>query len=430
MSVSQESQEKRSPAGRLAVLTSPKAEQWTLRGIGWALAGLIVISTFENNVRAGRVLLMAATIGLGVWAIRCGWVSLKRLRAVQWPVIALTVCILAASGLSIDVGYSFSTFFEQHFWFLILFAIVASWATDSERQMTILRGFLVAAGISAIGGIVLFYAGAEDFVKVSFTPDGAEMLRAEGMLESYTRSAMVFILALPATVAVGLNAFRNRKRAWLVAAIVVCVVSLWFLVLTRSRGPWVATAISTVLAIVFLRGRWWMLVAIAGLAAVFVLASPLGRARAATLVEDIGQPDRLLSGRIGLWQQGLDRIGVHPVLGLGYGGDIFTTHAGIEKYELVTDNREPDLHQIYLQTMAEIGLAGFAAYAWLVGTLLWLGIGALKHDAMPGTRVALAVLIAFLIYGLVACFNEGQVALLLWTMAGMLVVETKEATAA
>ncbi len=416
--------------------TDDKRREWALWTIGICLPLMMVLCTFENGSKVGRVIFTATALILGAISYAKGWLNRQAIKPLLPPLIAVFIGILIACTFSIDPGYSFKMFFEQHLWFGLLLLLVAGWADTPGRQRTLLRGYLLAAAVSAIAGVFLYYFAHDlddmhwiknwdDYVYRARDESGNYYFRAQGLLESYTRSAMVFVMAVPAAFAICLDAMRKR-RFWEVAlCVVVLLFSLWYLLLTKSRGPWLAVGTSTFLTFIFLRGRLLYLFAAMGVALALLVVMPKERQRALTLIQHISNPDLLFSGRFELWKQGQQPISENLWTGIGHGGNIFLTDAGIERYELYSANdRQPDLHQIYMQTLAEVGIIGFAAYAWLVITLLVLGFRSLKRHwndpELPGGPVALASLISMLIFGLVFYYNEEHVAQLLYTMVGLL----------
>ncbi|MCC6547706.1 O-antigen ligase family protein, partial [Candidatus Sumerlaeota bacterium] len=401
---------------------------------------------FENHSRVGR----AITTGFAIAAISVciyrGMIRATHLRPFVKSVLLVYAAIIVSCYYSIEKLYSFKNFlYYQHLWFGVLFLCIAAWATTRARQYQVLLGFAVAGLVSAILGLVVLYHGRQlvnagiveqltDFVYKAQDSSGAPYYRAKGMLESYTKSASVFIMVLPAMIALLMHEARRRRlatTAMIVAAMAVCG---WYLMMTKSRGAWIGAGLACVGTLVMLRGKWW--IPVAGIAAIMVagLLVPSVRARASSFVSDATRPDLLLSGRFALWEQGLEVIRGNPIHGIGYGGNIFLTDNGLALHELRSAGfRQPDLHQAYLQILAETGLLGFAAYALFLILLLRTGFIAVRahwgSGIPPGLAVAFPALVGILVFGFVYNFNERHVAQLLATMLGLIVAPLRETTA-
>lgn len=410
-------------------------EQRAMSIIAACLAPMFILCTFEHNSRVGRVAFTAIALAMGVWSLAKGWLTLRGLKPLLVALGAVAAALLLASATSIEPRYSFVTFFHQHLWFGLLMILSAAWATTPARQMAFLWGLAIAGVLSAVLGILMYHyaetlehAGlieqAKDFVYRSQDEAGQPYLRARGMLESYTRSAMVFVVALPAMLALVLAALRERRRGEAAVVVLGIAVSILYLMLTKSRGAWIACAISSGCTLVLLRARWWMGAAAAAAMVLALVLVPGVRSRAMTMIHDLRDPNLLFSGRIDLWRQGMRPISEHPWTGIGYGGDIFTTETGIARYELVTDRRQPDLHSMYLQTLAESGIVGVVAYGGLLVVLIAYGATSLRDrratGQMPGAAVGASVLVAILISGAIYYNNEGPVAQLLWPTLGLM----------
>lgn len=397
---------------------------------------MLVLNTFENNSRVGRIIFSAIPLLLLGWEWWQGRLSLKALGPLRWGVAAVLGSSLLSCFFSIAPDYSLKEFSDSHLWFGLLFLAVGLWATTRLRQMIFLRGLMAAAGVSALLGVVMYYfafklaamgllAKPEDFVYVAHDATGNTYFRARGMLESYTRSSMVLVLGFPATVALLVFAFRERRYSEALLAALIVALTIWYMLLTKSRGGWVAAGLAGFLTFLLVRGRWWLALVPAGGLLAGLAAMPAVRARASTFIQDLNNPDLLLSGRLDLWSQGVEPIQNHFITGVGYGADIFLTDEGIDRYELFSAGvRQPDLHSIYLQTLAEVGIVGLTAYAVLILMLIVMGVMVLRRDwhnqELPGVAVALASLAAILLSGVIYYYNEANVAHTVWTTMGLI----------
>jgi O-Antigen ligase len=119
-------------------------------------------------------------------------------------------------------------------------------------------------------------------------------------------------------------------------------------------------------------------------------------------------------GRLELWGAAVRLFAAHPLLGVG--PDNFRHYYGAELGLEGWDERV-QANNLYLEVLADLGIIGFAAFAWVVA-------GALRGLAL-GTRDAVAIavglaLLAFLIHGLLDAFLAFTPTLLLvWMLLGL-----------
>ena len=151
------------------------------------------------------------------------------------------------------------------------------------------------------------------------------------------------------------------------------------------------------------RRRWVNRVALGALAALvvagFVFLPPdalIGRFAELAATEEIPADTRAQ-----IWRQTLDLIREYPVFGCGLGG----YEAAFLKHKRVAPLNAVDYaHNDYLQGLAEMGVAGFAIVAALVGTLMVRAARRAAHPRPEQRRLAAAcagALAAMLLHSLV-----------------------------
>ena len=142
-----------------------------------------------------------------------------------------------------------------------------------------------------------------------------------------------------------------------------CLVIGVGLVFTGSRGAWVGTLVA-VATIVVLRRRHllWPVASITFVVvALFLLILPPD-----SLAERAGFDERYSTAavRADTWQDGIQTIAAHPVLGVG---------AGNFMARIDGKNFQADPNNVILLTWAETGLPGLLLLLWLVVACLRLG---------------------------------------------------------
>ncbi|MCB4756989.1 MAG: O-antigen ligase family protein [Elusimicrobia bacterium] len=189
------------------------------------------------------------------------------------------------------------------------------------------------------------------------------------------------------------------------------------LVLSWARAVWLGLLGGSLILILSLKGRVKYR-ALAGmgicLAALFV-GSPNFRERAVSIFRS--QPGGYGSHeskilRYQLWEEALQDIKEHPVIGVGLKGAkwyIFDPLKNVMK-------KWSEAHNIFLQSAVERGLVGVGLFVWIL-VLIFSRIWSLKP---PWKTVFISVYIAFLIAGLTESWTgDKEIALIFWAFVGI-----------
>ena len=254
-----------------------------------------------------------------------------------------------------------------------------------------------------------------------------------------------------------------RRRLWerfLLA--VTLVVTCSHMVLTQSRGGWLATAVG--LLVLFLarrkRFRWGtspvlaiVVVALLSPAVELVLNNVywgqdslndrFGRIAKNSIdraLSSFERRDFSISQRRIVWADTFELIEEHFWLGVGPGNyELFLpAHRSVTRHrawkELMGGRTQVAFraHNEYLEVLAESGIFGLAALLWLLGTMLWVGYRFLKTQADDDstsraiTSSCLAGLVATLVHSLFS-FNlqDPTSAAHFWLLGGLLVAVNK-----
>ena len=320
---------------------------------------------------------------------------------------------------------------------------------ENGRERSLILAAVVAAGVAASVVGILQYFGADlrtwDF---SLDLSGAP----PGKLRMYSTFGNANFLAayLAAVIPVSLAAAGSARRAVARAGCGICAaVMLVALFLTRTKGGWLGAAAG----IVFLFIGWAIIIrrepggakrrmaraaAAAALLCVVGLAvvgfSARGRvalreARKSFSISDSSQVSRFL-----MWKTGLLMVREHPVLGLGpgrfdahyqpYQGRVLELDKDGERYYPILGVAQR-AHNDYIQTAAEIGLAGLAAFLWLLWRSLRIGKGIIGGPSGSGEALRAAGLLAgiggMLVHALVSSpLHLVGTQFLLWLFIGLL----------
>lgn len=191
------------------------------------------------------------------------------------------------------------------------------------------------------------------------------------------------------------------------------------LVLTQSRGAWLALALA--LGLMFQRRRrrlWWALGGGAALA--LLLLATLGSQRLAAAL-----PAGSAAGRLTLWRESADLLAAHPLTGIGL-NNFVVVHGRRPEYQgQFIYQGFPHAHNLLLQAALDYGLPGLTAAAGLMAALAWAAWRALlrlRASPLSGLALGLAFgLLAHALHGAVDAVCIGSKAgVVPWAFAGTL----------
>lgn len=288
-------------------------------------------------------------------------------------------------------------------------------------------GGLIVAGV-ALAGLSLFWlewGGRLFAVPAAIRDFGAQ--RGLPVQELVNKNVMAGILVglWPLTLAWAVAPWPRRRWLHRVLGTLAALGVLAVLVLSQSRGAWIAAACGL---FVLLALRWrilWLGVLLAGGAAILLVQ----QGHLAPLLTAALQSDALggLDGRMELWSRALYAIQDFAFTGIGmgafsrvipllypyflYGPDVTIIHA----------------HNVWLQVAVDLGLPGLIAFLSMVILTVILTARSLRAFARRGQPVlawfqrgALAAFSAVLIHGMVDAVTwNTRPAFLIWAVWGV-----------
>jgi O-antigen ligase len=289
--------------------------------------------------------------------------------------------------------------------YVLFFFSAAGWLT-SEKQISRTITLLLISGI----GVALFgfyQAFEQDFTRLyfwlypmeeqNFDTQGGWAGRITSLLFHYNSLAGYLNVVIPAALGTTLLA-KNRGLRYL--GFLSLTTALAALYLTGSRGGLIACAG------IFLAGLWYfvprratILVMISSLLLAAAIAAPLSTESGFDRPQGGDAEDMSREGRLAIWgASGLIFLD-HPVLGAGYGNFKFLFHSYVPGIE-----EDIDAHNLYLQWLAETGIAGFAMFFFLIAEFARTALR-LRRVEGPGYRITgfalLGTLAGLLLHGAV-----------------------------
>jgi putative inorganic carbon (hco3(-)) transporter len=362
----------------LAVLTCAIAPAYIIR---WHL-GPLPTTLLEN-----AVLLTVAAFIIESWRanVRPVWRTSLAIPAALF-VIAGAISVVVAPDRRAALGLYRAYLVEPIAFSVVLLNVIV----NARRAAAIVGG--LAAGATAAGlanAVVVLIALSHRDYNVLNTPP----------VVIYNTANAVALYLVPVIAVAGAIALHwETRRERLAAAGFVAVGSLCVL-LSFSRGGYLALAGVAVGLALSHRRRWLLLAAAAVGAVILVLIPPIGRRVRGEI--DLNGPNNTLVGRFHLWSATLQMLKDHPILGAGLSG--YATVLG-PYWNPYHPDRFTYPHNIVLSAWSETGLLGLIAFSWLMVAGFVRSLNGWRFGT-PGWKViqlgvALA-LVAVLLHGLV-----------------------------
>lgn len=212
--------------------------------------------------------------------------------------------------------------------------------------------------------------------------------------------------------------FGGRQIRWW-GWILLCLVagfSLVVLLLTKSRGAWLALVVGLAVLVVLRWPRWWVMTMLGlGLTGMILLAFYTGWAF------------ELLNGngRQEIWTRAVWMIADFPFTGIGM-GTFSQVAAALYPFSSLSASDTPHAHNLFLQIAVDLGLPGLVLWLIMVGILMrcaWQVYRARQRQAAWLAALGaglIAAQVAMLTHGLVDAVTWGtRPALVVWGLWGL-----------
>jgi O-antigen ligase len=257
----------------------------------------------------------------------------------------------------------------------ILFMIVYTAVRASRDAILVVTAFVIGATGAALYGIL---SGVDP------GPYG-QVGRLAG--ESQNANELASTLVASLALAVGLAFVARKSPALRFAALTAATLSMTGILLTVSRSGLVALAAAALAAIIF-AGRWRAGVALISTLVVIstagyfaFLAPPEARERVTTIKGGSGRED--------IWTVAWRMVEANPVKGVGAGN--FQTSSihyllapgALRRSEFIVTTQKV-AHNVYLETLAELGVVGLTLLVFLILLLLGCSIQAIRQFELNG----------------------------------------------
>jgi hypothetical protein len=383
------------PVVSIALLGVAALTAWRLEPALIAFALLVPIARFAGRPWAPAAAWpeMLAVAVIAGWFCRRAAATARRLSVVDAP-IAVTAMVVIASlvvvttlaqwrltGALLSPAW-WNTYRQGYFLLessgeavdtamrlletLVLFYIAASVAERSPIAARWLAASIAAgaAVAAAINVWAMWHAAAAPAFSLSAFARELLTARVSAHYADPNAAGSYFVMVLP--VAIGL-ALEPRTRWWWTAAALTIAAGLW---ISASRSAMMAGLVAMVLPIAARAGVWRTPAVRRRIVIAAVLALAVAAAATAYLLPHRAtqrSANDALRVRYELSRTAVRMLATAPLFGVGVGNffNLSGQFVSAELLALFPPAARENAHNYYLQLLAEIGIAGVAAYGWL-----------------------------------------------------------------
>ena len=336
-------------------------------------------------------------------------------------VVAGAISVVAAPNRTAGLGLYRAYIIEP-----ILFAFVLTHcAITSRRALLVLAGFGVA-------GVVVGAANSA-VVLDALRTHTYDVIQTPPVVIYTTANALALFLG-PLIAVAGSLVLYSSDRTTRLASGAFLLVAVPSMILSFSRGGYLALAAVAIGLALSHRRRVWLLAGVATAGVLVALIPPIFHRISVEFQNTNGTTFFGRAGRIELWTAALKMLREHPIFGAGLSG--FAERVA-PFWNPTHPERFIDPHNIVLNFWVETGVLGVIAFAWILVIgfrVTWRG----WHDAPTGYAPQpvivwqaielglLLALVAIVIHGLVDVpYFKNDLSLQFWALIGLALARTK-----
>ncbi len=278
-----------------------------------------------------------------------------------------TVTVIASTIFNPPTGAAARELMRLGSYMCFYYAVV-DWVRTEEDLKAVVRALLVSTICVALFGFYQFVIGDYSSLYDALYPIQDEALknppwsgRITSFLSHYNGTAAYLNMVIPFCIALARRGKDQFSRVLGASCFVLASIAV---LLTQSRGGLIAYVAVLLIAAWLLpetraaRFRWITLV---------LVFSAAGALVAGLIFERLSGVDSYTEfTRLAIWAGAGLLFAGNPILGVGYGNFKTALASAIP----VPEGSMLDAHNLYLELLAETGLAGFLAFAWLIVTFL------------------------------------------------------------
>jgi len=293
--------------------------------------------------------------------------------AINIPLYILCAVIFVSFCRSAFFSESVRGFIRIIKFVFLYFAVVDFFIADKRRLERAFWAIMFTASIAFANGIFQSVAGF-DLMRHYGLQRGDYLRRIQGAFVHPNDFGGYITTLLPLAFCFLCRELKNRQRLFLVVS---CLMGMYCLLKTSSRGAWIGFLIS--LAVYLFVYNKKLLVMVPAAAALLIALTPHGIERVMGL---FSAEQNTVWERKMLWKGTWEMIKAHPVLGFGI--NTFTQY-----FWKFRPAEYPDLryaHNSYLQMWAETGIIGLVAFLSTVFVVIKVTAGGLMRKAKSGSK--------------------------------------------
>ena len=270
--------------------------------------------------------------------------------------------------------------------------------------------------------------------KVGYIKLGEPLSRISGTWASYNDFAWYLTFMLPISLSLLFSRIRGSYK--LICGLTL-VAGMGALICTLSRAGWSSFVVAALIVLLLnfskTKGKTGLNNFATSIVAILIVVSVIGTVKPQFL-NIVNR--RVLSddydaaySRIPQMQVASNIIRANPVLGIG----INNYTEVMDQYDTtdvkLTSITRHQVHNIFLQVAAEMGVAGLAIFIWLIFVVYKEGLSYIRSSEDPMSNVVVGIIggiTAFLIHGLVDAASLGNhLFLIFWFFTGMVIAVKK-----
>ncbi|MDN4174397.1 O-antigen ligase family protein [Nocardioides sp. SOB77] len=384
----------------------------------WAALAVVASAVFEDYLALAdpRATKLLAVVLVASWLVRrsrgplrgpghplAGARSHGR-AAVLGAVLVLVVVLLVATVLHPN-GPTGAAVLARWAGFVVVLLVLVDAMRGPLAPRTVARVYVLACAAAAVCGLVTYLVGADR--------------RVGGPIGDPNDLGFFLLAAIPLGTALRAGA----RRPWVYD--VAVALSVAAVLGTLSRGALLGLVVAVAVAVASRQLSWRAVVAlaVAGGTTVALALSLFPQLVEVSLDQKGAVADQNVSERLDLWESAGRMTLDAPVLGHGP-GSFSTEHR--DYLDRLPDSVDHDLdvaHNTYLETSAELGLVGLAAFLGLLAAGL---LAARSGWRARGDRLAGGVGVALVGTAVAAVFVTEQYFLPLWLLCALAAALARE----
>lgn len=302
-------------------------------------------------------MVVAALEAVAVCSLLLSFARDRERRLVYTPInkYVMLYCVVYAVGTLASVTPRESLPIGLLTVFFTAFALVPVNSVDSRAGLERLVKLMVLGGVLvSLYGIIqyVFRIGYQSAAWVDSSMFSGIEFRVSSTLENPNMLGQYLVLMLPLGGACLLNAKGKKQRLfWLGCCGVLCACML----LTFSRGAWLALLFAAAVFVVLLKPQLLALAPVALVVLYFVLPDTI--VQRFTSIGNLG--DRSTSYRVSIWMGSLRMLKDYWLCGVGPGDAAFNTVYPTYSYDSIVT---PHSHNLLLQITADAGIVALILF--------------------------------------------------------------------